>query len=168
MDQKNLVNECGRQSESCLYTSTSLLIWLRFLRSVKVVFIVVPLVFGATVSWRVLSAQDTGWKMATVAFMAIAAGVMPAVYSALRYDDYLAEARRLAGEFKNLQDRFYQLAILATDLEDSDLLGRFELLMDRLDAARSPSMTAPEWCFQRAKKKVKRGDYAPDAPSPRA
>jgi len=168
MDTQNLVTECHRESESCLYTSTSLLIWLRFLRSIKVVFVVVPLVFGAVVSWRVLSAQDTGWKVAVVGLMAITAGVMPAVYSALRYDDYLAEARRLAGEFKNLQDRFHQLAILAVDLEESDLLGRFELLMDRMDTARSLSMTAPEWCFRRAQKKVKQGDYDYDADLPSA
>ena len=166
MDEYQLVAECKRQSTNCLYTSTSLFIWLRLLRGVRVVFVVVPLVFGGIVTWRVLSAQDTGWKVAATGLMALVAGVMPAVYAALRYDDYLAEAKRLGGEFKNLQDRFAQLAMIAPGLDESDFRVRFESLMDRLESARAPSITAPEWCFRRAQAKVKSGDYSPDKPAP--
>jgi len=34
--------------------------------------------------------------------------------------------------------------------------------MKRLDAARSHSYTAPEWCFKRAQRKIKAGDYSFD------
>jgi len=32
-------------------------------------------------------------------------------------------------------------------------------LLIRLEKARSVSYTAPEWCFKRAQKKIKEGDY---------
>jgi len=35
---------------------------------------------------------------------------MPTVYAALKFDDHLEECKHLAGEFKNLQDRFRSLA----------------------------------------------------------
>ena len=41
------INECRRQEESCLYTSTALYEWVKFLRVLRMVFVVAPIVFGA-------------------------------------------------------------------------------------------------------------------------
>src|SRR5260370_38296514 len=42
----NLIDECKRQEESCLYTSTALFEWLKHLRYWKEFFIVAPIIFA--------------------------------------------------------------------------------------------------------------------------
>lgn len=42
----------------------------------------------------------------------------------------------------------------------------FRRVMKRLEKARQPSYTAPEWCFKKAQRKVQSGDYDPD-PQPK-
>ena len=39
----NLIDECKRQEESCLYTSTTLFEWLKCMRVLKVIFVVAPI-----------------------------------------------------------------------------------------------------------------------------
>ena len=73
-----LALECKRQSESCLYTSTSLFIWLRYLRLAKVVFIVVPLVLGSLAGWKLLTNSDLQSIKFFTAICALIAGVLPA------------------------------------------------------------------------------------------
>ena len=50
--------QCAEQRERCLYTSTTLLIWLRCLRKVRIGFVIVPIVFGALASWDLLKGDD--------------------------------------------------------------------------------------------------------------
>lgn len=53
-EQKNqLIQECHRQSESCNYTTVTFTIWLRFLRGVRLVCQIVPIIFGAVATWKV-------------------------------------------------------------------------------------------------------------------
>jgi len=68
--------------------------------------------------------------------------------------------RQLAGEFKNLQDRFRQAALISSQKPFAEFDADFQSLMKRLETARSQSYTAPEWCFKRAQAKIKAGDYA--------
>ena len=84
---------------------------------------------------------------------------MPTVYSALKFDDHLQECRHLAGEFKNLQDRFRQAALVSSKKPFIDFEKDVQHLIVRLEEARAGSFTAPEWCFARAQKKIKKGDY---------
>jgi len=156
---EQLVQECRRQSEGCLYTSTSLFIWLRVLRYLKVFFIVAPLVLGSLASGKLLvsfSAANTKIFSAVCAFLA---GLLPSIYAALKYDDRLKECTTLAAEFKNLQDRFRQAALVASQKPFAEFDAHFNKLMARLEAARNSSFTDPEWCFRRAQKKIKTGDY---------
>ena len=71
----------------------------------------------------------------------------------------MAEAVRLSAEFKNLQDRFRQAALVSSMKKCGDFEADFTTLMQRLEDARRPSLTPPEWFFKRAQKKVKSGDY---------
>src|SRR5262249_46031940 len=105
---KQLVRECERLSESCLYTSTSLFIWLRVLRYVKVAFVIIPLVLGSLASGKLLLTPSLGDAKTFAAVCAFFAGLLPSIYSALKYDDSLKESSLMAAEFKNLQDRFRQ------------------------------------------------------------
>ncbi len=50
-----LIMECKRQSENCLYTSTSLFVWLRYLRAMRIFFVVVPLVLGSLAGWNLIA-----------------------------------------------------------------------------------------------------------------
>jgi len=156
---EQLVQECKRQSEGCLYTSTSLFIWLRILRYLKVFFVIAPLVLGSLASGKLLLSFDAANTKVFAAVCAFFAGLLPSVYSALKYDDRLKECLTLSAEFKNLQDRFRQAALVASLKPFAEFETHFNKLMTRLEAARKSSYTPPEWCFKAAQKKVKSGDY---------
>lgn len=152
-----LALECKRQSESCLYTSTALFIWLRFMRGMRIVFLIVPLVLGSLAGWQLLKQVDAAKLFTSVC--AFLAGLLPTVYAALKFDDSLSECKRLSGEFKNLQDCFRQAALVSSRKPFAEFEKDVSRLMDRLEKARAVSYTAPEWCFAAAQRKVKKGDY---------
>jgi len=156
---KELAQECKRLSESCLYTSTSLFIWLRFLRLVRIVFIAVPLILGSLASWNLLADSNIEEIKVMLAVFVFIAGLLPTIYSALKIDDYLAHCKHLAGEFKNLQDRFRQVALVSSKKEFLEFEEDVKPLIERLEQARSHSITAPEWAFKKAQQKIKSGDY---------
>src|SRR5262249_5859 len=80
---KNLIAECKRLEESCLYTSTTLFEWLKHLRIWKGAFVVAPITLGAVGTWPILK-QQTGYEWVT-AGCALLAGIAPAVYKALDF-----------------------------------------------------------------------------------
>lgn len=154
-----LIIECKRLSEGCLYTSTSLFVWLRYLRRVKIGFVVVPLVLGSLASWSLLTTSDLHSIKLLTAIFAFVAGLLPTVYAALKFDDHLNEAQYLAGEYKNLQDRFRQAALVSSKKPFEEFEKEVQPVIERLERARGQSITPPEWCYRRAKTKVKAGDY---------
>ena len=154
-----LRKECYRLVDSCLYTSTSLFIWLRFCRAGKVFFILAPLVFGSLSTWSVLThSSDTHLRNATALFSFLA-GLLPALYAALKLDHHLDQCCKLAGEFKNLQDRFRQAGDISYHKSFLEFSVDVEPLFKRMERARAQSYTPPEWCFKLAQKKINRGDY---------
>ena len=154
-----LAQECKRQSENCLYTSTSFHIWLRFLRILKVLFVIVPLILGSLAGWKLLTTSDLQAVKLLTACSAFLAGLLPTIYAALKFDENLEQCRSLAGEFKNLQDRFRQAALISSKKTFAEFEQDVKPVLERLEKARSASFTAPEWCFRRAQKKIKSGDY---------
>jgi hypothetical protein len=154
-----LVKECKRQEESCLYTSTSLYIWLREARRWRVLFIVTPIIFGAIASWSVLQQPDNAWAIWITAAAGLIAGVFPAVREALDLDLHVDEISRIASQFKNLQDRFRIAADTGPDKAHEVFEAEVRDLMERLDEARKASVTPPERCFKKAQEKIKAGHY---------
>ena len=59
---RNVIDESKRQEESCLYTSTSLFEWLKYLRVWKTSFVVAPIVLGglATGPWLPIVTSSNG------------------------------------------------------------------------------------------------------------
>jgi hypothetical protein len=161
MASKNaeLAQECKRLSEGCLYTSTSFFIWLRILRRVKYFFIITPLVFGAVAGWNLLTKSEWEYVKVLNAICSFIAGLLPTVYSALKLDDNLDKYARWGGEFKNLQDRFRQAALVSSKKPFPEFEAEVKQLIERLEQARNASLTPPEWVFKRAQKKVKSQDY---------
>lgn len=156
---QQLVIECGRQEENCLYTSTTFYIWLRESRALRRLFIVAPIVLGALATWSVLDQPDKLWVQWLTATFALLAGLFPAIYEALKLDVHVDEIVRQAAEFKNLQDRFRQAARVTALGAFEDFKAEFDVLMQRLETARSSSLTPPERYFSAARRKIKSGDY---------
>src|ERR1700722_1461337 len=102
--QKQLALECKRQVDNCLYTSTSLFIWLRWLRAFDIVLVIVPLILGSLAGWEMLTTSDFPSVKVLASICAFLAGLIPVVYAALKFDDRLETCKKLAGNFKNLQD----------------------------------------------------------------
>ncbi|MGA7764917.1 MAG: hypothetical protein WCA27_01705 [Candidatus Sulfotelmatobacter sp.] len=125
----------------------------------KIFFIVAPLILGSMAGWKLLTGYDLAAVRIFTAVCAFLAGLLPSVYAALKFDDHLDESKHLAGEFKNLQDRFRQAALVSSRKPFPEFEADVKPLLDRLEQARAASFTAPEWCFKRAQKKIKTGDY---------
>jgi hypothetical protein len=160
MDERtqNLIDECKRLEESCLYTSTTLFEWLKRLRLWKVVFVVAPIVLGAVAAWPILK-QQTGYEWLT-GVCALLAGIAPAVYKALDFDVSLDTVAKHAHQAKILQDRLRQAWRVTALGGFEDFKKEFDDLMTRVDAARSTSLTAPERFFTKAREKIAAGHYS--------
>lgn len=157
-----LAQECKRLSESCLYTSTSFFIWLKYLRLMRLIFVVVPLILGSIASWKLLTTSSVESVKLVTAVCSFFAGLLPSIYSALKLDQNLEMVARLAAQFKNLQDGFRMLALVSARKAFSEFETEFKQMFGRLEEARLPSLTPPEWVFKMAQKKVKSGDYSFD------
>lgn len=159
MEQRtqNLIDECRRMEESCLYTSTTLFEWLKSLRRWKLFFVVMPIILGGVATWPLLSKQD-GYKWLT-GICALFAGMAPAIYKALDFDVNLNGVAQNAQAAKALQDRFRQAWRVSALGGFDDFKKEFEELMARKDAARNASLAAPERFFLKARKKMEAGHY---------
>lgn len=153
---------CREQWERCAYTSASLFEWLKVLRAIRVAFIVVPLICGAFAGLEILKA--TAWWPVAAAIAALLAGVVPSVYAALKLDEHIPLAETLAGEYKNLEIAYADLAELGPTKSVEDFGAAYEALRKRQDAANAHAYTAPDFFFRRAQQKFKRGDYTFGAP----
>lgn len=151
-----LAEECLRQEESALYTSTALFIWLREARLWNQFFIITPVVLGAAAG--ITFFRDPQYAGAA-SLLAILTGLFPAVREALRLDIHLDQIQSLAAEFKGLQDAFRQVARITAPENLTEASRRLVSLMDELARARSHSVTIPERIFKKAQKKVASGDY---------
>jgi hypothetical protein len=154
---KNLIDECRRLEESCLYTSTTLFEWLKRLRFWKAVFVVAPIILGGVAAWPLLK-QQGGYQWLT-GVCALLAGIAPAVYKALDFDVSLDTVAKHAHQSKILQDRFRQAWRVTALGSFDDFKREFDDLMQRVDAARSTSLTAPERFFKKAQEKIGAGHY---------
>ena len=154
---QNIVDECKRQEESCLYTSTSLLEWLKRLRVWKALFIITPIILGGVATWPLLAHHDE-YKWFT-GVCALLAGFSPALYKALDFDVSLKVIAQHAHEFKILQDRFRQAWRIAALGPFPEFKKEFDDLMLKMDDIRRASLTPPDRFFKKAQKKTAAGDY---------
>jgi hypothetical protein len=153
-----LVDECQRQSESCTYTAAAFLIWLRWLKTVRLVCAVAPVVFGAVATWKAAAQGSPG----LAAVCALLTTVIPLAYRASKTDRAIEDYTVAAGEFTNLRDRFRQAAEISSKKSLAEFEADAKPLLARLEKARTRALTPPEWCFKRAQRKIKKGDYRHD------
>jgi hypothetical protein len=162
--RREIVKEALRQSESCLWTSTMIFTWLRRVRWQQKAITLAPIILTALAG----AAFVKDWLPAiAVAVIAFLASLIPSIADALDVQTHVEELKRVAAEYKALQDRFRRLARI-TALGDVDkaeeALGE---LMDRMDAVRSSSITPPQRYLENARKQIEGGhyDFAVDLPT---
>jgi hypothetical protein len=152
-----LQTQCDEQRERCIYTATTLFVWVRALRLIRIAFVVLPIICGALAGWDLLKATP---EYATLtALLALSAGLVPAVYAALKLDEHLPTAARLSGEYKNLEIIFADLGKVGPHKPSEDFEKDYLEARARLEKANGEAYTAPEWCFKAAQKKIKSGHY---------
>jgi hypothetical protein len=148
--------EAMRQSESALYTSTMLYLWLRTVKLQQRAVTLAPIVLTALAGFTYVKDWLPVWGVAMMAFLAT---LIPSVAEKMEIETHVDELKRLAAEYKSLQDRFRILAKI-TILEAPDMASsELTTLMDRMDVVRSSSITPPESYFEKAREKIKSGDY---------
>jgi hypothetical protein len=131
-------------------------LWLRQVRRQNTVFIVAPIILGALAGFSVLKDFATDWVVALLAFLA---SLFPALANALNIQTSVSEIAANAAAYKSLQDRFRQLATIGVLTNVDAAETELRELMDRMDVARSTSITAPEKYFKIAQKKIAEGHY---------
>jgi hypothetical protein len=151
-----IAEEAMRQSESALYTSTALYIWLREARRWNHLFVIAPVLLGALSG--LLFFKDPA-NVIWASLLAILTGFVPALRDALRLDIHLDQIRSLATEYKGLQDSFRQLANISAPFSLAEAERQLAFLMDQLNHARAHGVTIPERVFKEAQEKVDSGDY---------
>ena len=162
--RREIVKEALRQSESCLWTSTMLFMWLRRVRWQHKIITLAPIVLTALAGFSYVKEWLPAWAGALMAFLST---LIPSVAEALDIQTHVEELKRAAAEFKALQDRFRRLAKITAlgnlDEAEADLAE----LMDRMDTVRSSSITPPERYFEKAREKIEGGnyDFAVDLPT---
>ena len=155
---ESLVDECKRQEESCLYTSTALFEWLKYLRCWKIFFVISPIILAALAT--ALPAEADTWPGRFAAACTVLAGLAMAIYKALDLDVSLDLVAKQANQFKLLQDRFRQAWRVGALGDPAKFQAEFDARIGQMDALRSSSFPPPERFFKRAQTKVESGAYS--------
>ncbi|MBY5917740.1 hypothetical protein HFO77_25440 [Rhizobium leguminosarum] len=148
--------EALRQSESCLYTSTAIFIWLRTVRWQQKAVVLAPILLTGLAGFGYFKDVVPAWVLALMGFLST---LIPALADALNIETHVDDLKTKAAEYKALQDRFRKLARIGVLGDSERAEGELSELLDRLDVVRSSSITPPERYFEEARKKIKRGDY---------
>lgn len=148
--------ECRRQIESCLYTSTTLYIWLRTVRFARFASVVAPLLLSGLAA---LGLTKFNFPNSVVVSLTFFASIFPALQYALKIETSIEHIAGEASKYKALQDRFRQVSKIGISLGNEVALREFGEAMEQLNLARSSSITPPERYFRKAQAKIKSGDY---------
>lgn len=151
-----IVAEALRQMDSCVYTSTSIFMWLRRVRWQHKAIIALPIIFSGLAGLGWLAQQIGPLTVAAISFLAT---LIPALADALEIQTHVNDLKGAAANYKSLQDRFRQLAKIDALGDVDKARVRLAELMDKMDAVRESSITPPERYFTLAQDKIKAGHY---------
>jgi hypothetical protein len=138
--------------------------WLRRVRWQHKAVTLAPIVLTALAGFSYLKEWLPAWGVALIAFLST---LIPSVAEALDIQTHVEELKRTGAEYKALQDRFRRLARITAlgDVDEAEKV--LAELMDRMDVARSSSITPPERFLDNARKQIEGGnyDFAVDLPT---
>jgi len=156
-----LIAECAREEENALYTSTNFFIWLRFLRAARAALWVAAGLCSVVAASQLVQ-SNPGLKI-WAAGAALAAVGLPGIGRALQIDAMIRDYANAAGVVKNLQGEFRRARLVWSNEPWPEFKAHAQKLLKAMNEARRPSLTAPEWCFRLAQRKIKAGHYTHDA-----
>lgn len=155
-----LVKECGSQARSCLYTSTSFYIWLRFLRLVRGGIWTIAVIASTIAASSVVG--EISISPTLIAALALAGVILPGILKALKIDETIDDFSKRAAQFKTAESHLRRASEVWSHKEIGEFENEARDAMKILDSAQDGALTPPEWCFTRAQRKIKSGDYDPD------
>lgn len=147
--------ECERLEENCLYTSTTLFIWLRALRDQRRFFI-----FGQIVFSVLAASFAVGGQALWAGTFGAVAGLSPMVWDSLKMDGQVGVVEQHASLFVELRDKFRQIRLIEDAKGLEALEHSFEEAKGDLAVARKSRVTPPERFYKRAQKKIHAGHYS--------
>lgn len=154
-----IIQECKIQAESCQYTSAALYEWLGKAKRNNKILHILQISIGAIASFKLL--YDSCTLLASI--LALIAGVLPSIYEKLALQSHTNEIFSQAGQYKNLENQFRQVALVtALDPNSDNLKTEFLVLMKQIEFLRLQPLVIPEKYFQAARAKIKDGRYNPD------
>jgi hypothetical protein len=153
-----LIDECKRCEEGCGYTAPTFYIWLRILRLVRALLSAVAVVCAVLAARKALLHE---YEL-TMAIFALVAAALPPLQRALGLDAAIDLYAKLSSEFTNLEGSFRRAAAITSQKPFDEFEAETAPLFARLDKARSPSVTPPEFCFRLARRKKQKGHYTFD------
>jgi hypothetical protein len=155
------MDECAREEENALYTSTSFFVWLRCLKGVRGLLWVGAALGSLLAASQILRGNpELKIWMAGAALLAVA---LPAIGRAVHIDTMIRDYSNAAAAFKNLQGEFRRARLVWSNEPWTDFRVEGRRLFKSMNDARKPSLTPPEWCFYLARRKIKAGHYDHDA-----
>lgn len=159
-----IVKEALRQSESCLWTSTMLFTWLRVVKLHHKTVILLPVILTGIAGFSYAKEWLPAGSLAIIAFLST---LIPSIVEVLDIQTQVDELKRVAAEYKALQDRFRRLARITALGNVDEAEKALAELMDRMDVIRSSSITPPQRYFEKARQQIEGGhyDFAVDLPT---
>jgi hypothetical protein len=153
-----LIRECKRQEESCQYTSAALYSWLAAAKWQNRAWNSLPIICGALASFAALKQSNPF----VASFLAMLAGLLPAIYEKLGLQAYTDEILTQAGQYKNLENRFRQAAEIVAAEGAEAIKAELASLMRQIEDLRARPIIIPERHFLTGRDKIKAGHYEPD------
>jgi hypothetical protein len=153
-----IIKECRIQAEHCEYTSAGLFMWLQAAIWHNRLWNSLPIIFGALAAFGLLQ-QHCPY---VASFLALLAGLLPAIYDKLNLEAHTEEIFSQAGQYNNLRHRFRQTAEIISLESLEALKTEFASLMRQIEDLRSRPLILPEKYFLAGRAKVKAGHYKPD------
>ena len=155
-----LIEDCETEEENCLYTSTTFFIWLRVLKTIRAAMWVLAAI-GSIVSANSILGDAEDYQV-IMAGLALTGVLLPGLIKAVRLDTAIDDYAAAAAQFKNLQGEFRRAAKVWSNKPFAEFEAETREITNAMNDARKASLTPPDWCFRRAQRKIKRGDYAND------
>lgn len=155
-----LKRECLEQAGNTVYTFTTFYTWLRTLKWIRAALWLAGAASSVAAASTVLSGRPE--LDLVVAGLALLGAVLPAVIKAVKLDETIGAYERAAARFRSAEAHLRRAGNVWSLKPLADFEKEARAALVELDEARQLSLTPPEWCFNRAKKKVQAGDYDPD------
>lgn len=152
-----IIKECEREEENCLYSSTTFYFWLKSLQRIKMFFIVTPLLLGGFSGVKILASSQLDWIKYLLGIASLLAGILPSIFSALKLDLKIEQLDKAAAIYKILQGKFRRLRNIKS--KDKTFENDFNSVIVELENIKSESITPPQRFFIKAQKKIAEGDY---------